>query len=192
MMHNTRLLLAPFAISATLLAADLHQPATLVIDPAQTKVEFVLGSTLHTIHGTFRLTRGDLRFDPGTGTASGELAVDAGSGESGSSPRDKRMNNSILETPRFPEIVFRPDRLDGTVAPQGRSQVQLHGVFLLHGATHEMTLPLTVEANDGQYQATSTFTIPYVKWGLKNPSTLILRVNDKVEITIHTIAHPRT
>jgi hypothetical protein len=55
-----------------------------------------------------------------------------------------------------------------------------------------MTVPLTVEAIDGQYEANATFSIPYVKWGLKNPSTLILRVNDQVDITIHTIAHPRT
>ena len=192
MTYTTRLLFIPLAVSASLLAADLHQPAALVIDPAQTKVEFVLGSTLHTIHGTFHLTRGDLRFDPSTGSASGELAVDAGSGDSGSSARDKRMNHSILEKPKFPEIVFRPDRVEGSVATQGKSQVQLHGVFLLHGAFHEMTLPLTVEASDGQFQATTTFSIPYVQWGLKNPSTLILRVNDKVDITVHTVAHPRT
>ena len=41
----------------------------------------------------------------------------------------------------------------------------------------------------GQYGAVIHFTLPYVKWGMKNPSTLMLRVNDKVEITIETIAH---
>ena len=181
-----------FACSAFLLAGDLRQQSAFVIDPAQTHVEFTLGSTLHTIHGTFHLTRGDLRFDPVTGTASGELAIDSGSGDSGSGARDKRMNHSILETARFPEIVFRPDHVEGGVAPEGKSQVQLHGKFLLHGDSHEMTLPLVVEAAGGQYTATSIFQIPYVKWGLKNPSTLILRVNDKVEITVRTVAHSRS
>jgi polyisoprenoid-binding protein YceI len=192
MTKSIRLFLAPLACSALLLAGDLRQQSSFVIDPAQTKVEFVLGSTLHTIHGTFHLTRGDLRFDSATGKASGELAVDAGSGDSGSGARDKRMNRSILECPQFPEIVFRPDRVEGAVAAQGKSQVQLHGIFVIHGEGHEMTVPLTVEAIDGQYEASATFSIPYVKWGLKNPSTLILRVNDQVDITIHTIAHPRT
>jgi hypothetical protein len=27
-----------------------------------------------------------------------------------------------------------------------------------------------------------------VQWGMKNPSTLFLRVSDKVEISIHTVA----
>jgi hypothetical protein len=28
-----------------------------------------------------------------------------------------------------------------------------------------------------------------VEWGMKNPSTLFLRVSDKVEIAIHTVVH---
>jgi hypothetical protein len=27
--------------------------------------------------------------------------------------------------------------------------------------------------------------MPYVKWGMKNPSTLLLRVSDQVEIDVH-------
>jgi hypothetical protein len=99
------------------------------------------------------------------------------------------MQNSILETPRFPEIVFRPDRVEGRIAEKGRSQVLLHGRFLLHGEEHEFSLPLLVDTAGGRYEASATFIIPYVKWGMKNPSTLFLRVNDKVEITVRTVAH---
>ena len=34
------------------------------------------------------------------------------------------------------------------------------------------------------WTATVHFTIPYAKWGMKNPSTLFLRVNDSVEIDL--------
>jgi polyisoprenoid-binding protein YceI len=183
----------PFlGLAAILAAADSApaQPSTFVIDPAKTEVEYILDSTLHTIHGTFQLRRGDLHFDTATGKASGELLVDAASGESGSKARDKRMKIHILESAAFPEIAFRPDRAEGNVAPRGRSQVQLHGMFVLHGGTHEMTLPLTVDAEDGSYTGSTTFEIPYVKWGLKNPSTLFLRVNDTVRVNIHTVALP--
>ncbi|HXA51378.1 MAG TPA: YceI family protein [Candidatus Acidoferrum sp.] len=163
------------------------QPLKLHIDPAQTAVEYSVGSTLHTVHGTFKLKRGDFTFDPATGKASGELVVDAGSGESGSAARDRRMNESVLESARYPEIVFRPDRVDGKVAVSGHSQVQVHGTFALHGADHEMVVPVTVDGDGGAYTASATFTVPYIKWGLKNPSTFILRVNDKVEITVKTI-----
>jgi hypothetical protein len=31
--------------------------------------------------------------------------------------------------------------------------------------------------------------VPFVEWGMKDPSTLFLRVDKRVDITIHTIAH---
>jgi polyisoprenoid-binding protein YceI len=189
MMKLMRLFL-PLCVSTALLVAGETlpaQPKSLVIDPAQTKVEFTLGSLLHTVHGTFQLKRGTLRFDPQSGKASGELVVDAASGNSGSAARDKRMHSAILESAKYPEITFRPDRVEGSVAPEGRSQVVLHGMFGIHGGEHEILLPVTVDASAAQYNVTATFDVPYVKWGMKNPSTLMLRVNDKVAITVHTV-----
>jgi len=164
------------------------QETVLQIDPSQTKVEFVLADVLHTVHGTFLLKRGNMRFDVATGKASGELVVDAASGDSGSGARDRNMHQNILESARYPEIVFRPDRVEGKVTLQGTSHVGLHGTFSIHGAAHEITLPAVVENDDGQYIAVIAFAVPYVQWGMKNPSTLFLRVSDKVEISIHTVA----
>jgi polyisoprenoid-binding protein YceI len=165
------------------------QTVALRIDPAQTQVEFTLGAVLHTVHGTFRLERGEIRFDPATGSASGELVVDATSAESGNDARDKDMHKKVLESARYPEIVFRPDRVVGKVAAQGPSQVRLHGIFSIHGAEHEIEIPAEVEAAGGQYRATVKFSVPFVEWGMKDPSTLFLRVDKRVDITIHTIAH---
>jgi polyisoprenoid-binding protein YceI len=164
------------------------QPVVLHIEPAHTEVEYLLGATLHSVHGTFHLKRGDFTFDPATGKATGELVVDAASGSSGNESRDKKMHQDILQSAKYPDIVFRPDRVDGKVATSGHSDVQLHGVFSLHGADHEMMVPLSVDAANGGYQAVATFTVPYIKWGLKNPSTFLLRVSDKVEITVKTSA----
>ena len=184
--------LAHLACAAVLAAASSipAQDTVLQIDPSRTKVEFTLADVLHTVHGSFLLKRGDIRFDPATGKASGELVVDATSGDSGSGARDRNMHKNVLESARYPEIVFRPDRVEGKVAPQGASKVGLHGVFSIHGAAHDITMPADVEAADGQYTATIAFAVPYVQWGMKNPSTLFLRVSDKVEIKIHTVARP--
>jgi polyisoprenoid-binding protein YceI len=170
-------------------ACALLAQTALEIDPAQSKVEFSVDSTLHKIHGTFQVRRGTIRFDPETGKVSGELIVDATSGDSGSSARDHRMHKEILQSDRYPEIVFRPDRVEGKVAPEGASQVQLHGIFSIHGSDHEMTVPVDVQAGGGLYTSTAHFVVPYIKWGMKNPSTFVLRVNEIVEITAHTSAH---
>ncbi len=183
-------LFLPLFAAALCLTAGESGHAPLLVDPAQTKVEFTLPSLLHTVHGSFHLKRGTVTFDPQTGKASGEIVIDAASGESGSPARDKRMHASILESARYPEITFRPDRIDGKVASAGRSEVQVHGIFAIHGVEHEILVPATVGASEGRYNVTASFEVPYVKWGMKNPSTLMLRVSDKVEIILQTVVQP--
>ena len=175
--------------SMVLLCAGIasSQEIALDLDPAKTTVQFTLGASLHTVHGSFKLKRGAIRFDPATGKIAGEAVVDATSGESGSEGRDRRMHAQILDSARYPEIVFTPDRVEGAVARQGPSQVQVHGTIRIHGAEHEITLPVHVEMTgmaNGGVTAKIHFTIPYVKWGLKDPSTFLLHVSDKLDIDI--------
>jgi polyisoprenoid-binding protein YceI len=136
------------------------------------------------VHGTFHLKHGALKFEPASGKISGEILVDAKSGESGSGMRDRKMHKEVLESERYPEIAFRPDKIEGAVAGQGKSSVKIHGMFNIHGADHEITVPAEVEMTADHWTATVHFTVPYAKWGMKNPSTLFLRVNDSVEIDL--------
>jgi len=160
------------------------QDTTFQVDPSQTSVKFTLGDVLHTVHGTFKTKRGALQLDLATGKMSGEIVVDATSGESGSGMRDRKMHKEILESDHYPEISFRPDRIDGSVANQGKSSVKVHGMFNIHGVDREITVPAEVEILPDHWTGTVHFTVPYAKWGMKNPSTLFLRVNDSVEIDL--------
>ena len=153
--------------------------------PAKTTVTFTLGDTLHTVHGAFELKRGRVNYKPSIGEVSGEVVVDATSGHSGNGMRDKKMHKEILESAKYPDIVFRPDRVEGKVLPEGTSTVQVHGIFSIHGSDHEMTVPVQVEMAPDHWTATAHFVVPYTKWGIKNPSTFILRVSESVEIDVH-------
>lgn len=168
-----------FAVSA---AAAAQQ--TLALDPAHTFVKFTLGDVLHTVHGTFQLKSGQLRLDATSGKLSGEIVVNARSGDSGSGMRDRKMHKEVLESERYPEISFRPDGVDGKVASEGKSSVKVHGMFSIHGVDREITVPADVEMSADHWTANVHFTIPYEKWGMKNPSTLFLRVSDSVEIDL--------
>jgi polyisoprenoid-binding protein YceI len=160
------------------------QEKALQLDPSQTSVNFTLGDVLHAVHGSFQLKRGSLELEPASGKISGEVVVDAGSGQSGSGMRDRKMHKEVLESNRYPEIAFRPDRIEGAVASQGKSSVKVHGMFSIHGVDHEITVPAEVEMAADHWTATVHFTVPYAKWGMKNPSTLFLRVNDSVEVDL--------
>jgi len=171
----------------TLLTAPVSraQGSAVQVDPAEAKIEFTLGSTLHTVHGTFTLKSSSIRFDLASGGISGEIVVDATSGESGNTGRDQRMHREILESAKYPEIVFTPEHIKGAMAPSGPSNMEISGKFRLHGKDHDITLPVEVVADGTKLQLTTHFMIPYVEWGLKNPSTFLLRASDKVEIEIH-------
>jgi polyisoprenoid-binding protein YceI len=175
-------------IAAIVLAVSpaTARDSTLQLDPSHTAVKFTLGDVLHTVRGTFQLKRGTLQFDPAAGTFAGDIVVDAKTGDTGNGMRDRKMHREILESDRYPEITFRPDRVQGTVAATGKSLVQVHGVFGIHGTDHEITIPAEVELEQDHWTATVHFSVPYVQWGMKNPSTLFLRVSDAVQIDLAT------
>jgi len=184
---NPRLLKLALAILAAVWAVvppAFAQEATLRLDPEKTTVRFTLEATMHTVHGSFRLKSGAIKFNPATGAASGAVVVDAASGETGNQRRDRNMHRDVLVSERYPEITFTPTRVIGNVQPQGESSVQVEGVLRLQGSDHPITLPFTVQASESELRATTQFDVPYVAWGLKNPSTFFLHVPDKVELII--------
>jgi polyisoprenoid-binding protein YceI len=169
---------------ATLAVCGWAQDTAFQLDAAQTSVKFTVGDVLHTVHGTFQLKRGSLELEPASGKLSGEIVVDAQSGQSGSGMRDRKMHKEVLESDRYSEISFHPDKIEGTVARQGKSSVRIHGMFNIHGVDREISVPAEVEMAADHWTAAVHFTVPYAKWGMKNPSTLFLRVNDSVEIDL--------
>ena len=156
----------------------------LVLDPAASKVHWVLDTTLHTVHGTFALKKGTLHLDLATGKADGEIVADATSGNSGNDGRDKKMHKEVLESGRYAEVIFRPDRVQGKIAPQGTSNVQVHGILLLHGSEHELTVPVQAELAVDHWTGSAKFSVPFIDWGLKNPGNFFLKVNHEVDIEL--------
>jgi polyisoprenoid-binding protein YceI len=183
--------LAIFALLATLASAGAVRAQELFVqvDPTQSKVEYSLGSTMHTVHGTFSVKNGSVHYDPASGQIGGTIVVDATSGQSGNNSRDSRMHREILESDKFSEIVFSPTRLTGVVAADGFSKVEVSGRFRLHGQEHDVTLPAEIKVAGKNLSIITHMDIPYIQWGLKNPSNFLLHVSDMVKIEIQATGH---
>jgi len=162
------------------------------LDPAKTEISFTLHDMIHKVHGSFQLKRGSLHFDQDNGKAWGEIVIDVPSGESGSRFRDRKMHKEILESGKYPEAIFTPDSVQGKLEAQGQSTLDVHGVLKLHGTDHELTLHFLVDGGAGQYTGSTNFSIPYVEWGMRNPSNFLLRVDSivAVNIVVTASAHP--
>lgn len=187
-MTNVRLLspLVLLVCGLSLLAQTPAPTVTLTLDPARTHVRFTLSDILHTVHGTFVMKSGAVQYDPATGAARGDIVIDAASGDSGNHTRDSRMKKSILQVAQYPEVHFLPQRVLGTVPSQGTGHFQVQGLCRLHGSEHPLTLDFTGTVTGPTFSGATHFAIAYVQWGLKDPSTLFLRVGKQVVIDITT------
>jgi len=185
MKRHQCLLAAPLLFVAV--AAAQAQSTQLKLDPAKTTVKWTLSDVLHTVEGTFTLKSGAITFDAQTGEASGQIIVDAASGNSGNGTRDSKMKKEVLESAKYPEIVFTPRHVSGFVAGKESETVQVAGEFTIHGGTHPLTLTLPITAKGSQIEAQTKFDVPYQQWGMKNPSTLFLKVSNTVQISISAV-----
>jgi polyisoprenoid-binding protein YceI len=175
--------------SRAIWAASGTPMAVLRLDPANTQINFTLKGFSHNTEGSFKLKSGEIRVDPETGNSAGAIVVDAASGQTGIGMRDNQMRESILEVQRYPEISFKPRHAAGHPVLQGDFTVEVSGIMSLHGEPHQMTLQIAVHRSKDDFTAAAHFTIPYVQWGLKNPSVLFLTVADEVVIDVGTAGH---
>ena len=180
MRKTTSVALTLLVLAAPLAAGDLQ----IELDPELTSITFRLQATLHSVHGSAATASGSLRLNTESGVMAGEVTVDTTTAETGNKKRDKKMHGKVLQTADHPEIVLRARRLEGELAPQGPSDVTLHGEIEILGQSHQIGIPSHIEIDGGHFSANFEFEIPYVDWGLKDPSTFVLRVAKVVEITV--------
>jgi len=172
-------------IGCLLLAVPaLASERTLVLDPDRTEVSFDLPATGHDVHGLVSLERGVLRFDAATGTLEGEVVLDPSVARTGNRSRDKTMRKDVLETGRFPSIRFLPSSFEGTLAENGTSDLVVHGELDLHGSRHPIDLPTRLTAVGDELTAEFDLEVPFIDWGMHDPSILFLRVAKIVQVHV--------
>ena len=174
-------------LAASLWTSAVAEQVQVTLDPADTQINISVHDFHGGVRGTFKLKSGSVFFERETGYAGGELIVDATSGQTGNSMRDSKMHRDVLESKRYQEITFTPIRVIGDIAAQGSSNIQVQGVFRIHGTDHDLTLSMLVQVSGDQLTATTTFVVPYASWGMKNPSVLFLRVDGKAEVSVTAV-----
>jgi polyisoprenoid-binding protein YceI len=171
-----------FILSVALAPMAVAQHQTFTVNPDASKVAFALGGNTHHVEGTFHVQSGSIDFD--SSTISGSVVVAAGSGNSGDQSRDKKMNIDVLDVAHYADVSFVPKSYQGTIAASGDSTIQVTGVFTLHGTPHDLTVPMQIRIEGTALSAKTHFTVPYVQWGLKDPSIFILKVAKVVDIDL--------
>jgi polyisoprenoid-binding protein YceI len=175
---------AGLLIAPLVRAQSAPQSVSMHIDPARTEIHWTLNGNMHTVHGTFRLKGGLITFNPSTGVAQGEFLVDVQTGESGNHSRDNHMQKDVLESDKYPQAIFHPLKVTGLVKSGSTENITVEGTFTLHGKDHPLRLDTKVQIDGHDAVATTHFTVPYVDWGIKDPSTFIFHVDKTVDVDV--------
>ncbi len=167
--------------------ALLAQHQTFAVSPEASEVKIKLNTTHEVVNGVFHVKSGSIDFDRTASEIAGMIIVAAGSGKTGNGSRDKKMNKDILKVEQFAAISFAPKAYTGSIAASGDSTIQVTGLFTLLGTPHNLTIPMRIHIDGPKATAKGQFVVPYVQWGLKNPSFLIWKAEDNVEVEVNLV-----
>jgi polyisoprenoid-binding protein YceI len=176
---------AILALAVILAPAVLAQHQTFAVNSDASEVKIRLNTTREVVNGTFHVQSGSINFDRAASHISGIVIVAAGSGKTRNDGRDKKMNKDILKVDQFAIVSFAPKTYTGTIAASGDSTIQVSGVFTLLGTPHDLTIPMQIHIDGSKATARAQFVVPYVQWGLKNPSFLIWKAENDVAIDLN-------
>ena len=175
------------ALAVTLAPAALAQHQTFAVNPDASEVKMKLNTTHEVVNGTFHIQSGSINFDRTASHISGIVIVAAGSGKTGNDSRDKKMNKDILKVAQFATVSFAPKAYNGTIAASGDSTIQVSGVFTLLGTAHDLSIPMQIHLDGSKATAKGQFNVPYVQWGLKNPSFMIWKADNDVAMDFNLV-----
>jgi hypothetical protein len=173
-----------FALAAVLAQASFAQHQTFVVNSDTSEVKIALKTTHELVNGTFHVQSGSIEFDPSTLKMKGSVVVLAGSGKTGNDSRDKKMNKDILKVEQYATVSFEPKAYTGAIALSDDSTIQVTGIFTLLGTPHEITIPILVHLEGTTATTKAHFVVPYIQWGLKDPSFMFWKADKDVAIDL--------
>lgn len=176
--------------------AQAPAPLRYRFDAARSVLRWELPATLHTVRGVAPRFEGFVQADPlpdGRFDVRARIAVNAAAMNTGNPKRDRTMREKVLETERYPEIVFELVRFTGAV-PAMRSgetfTAQIGGRLTIRGRTEPILLPIDVHVLEDHAVVTGSFPVHWKKYGLADPSFGLVKVREPLQVVFRLRAVP--
>jgi hypothetical protein len=155
-----------------------------------TQVTFELGAVFHTVHGRGQVKEAHLTHTLATGELAGAIELPAATLTTDNRRRDSKMHQQVLKSTEYPLIRMILRRADGILNPATGGALQIEADLVLLGRPHPVSFPAEITILDvetGRLRATGAFSVPYVAWGLEDPSSIFLRVDKEVRVTFSAV-----
>lgn len=142
--------------------------------------------------------KGEIHFDPAhieKSTMHLAIRADSLSVTDNISDKDRRdiegdMRAKVLETDKYPEIVFDVSGVTVNKTDGGQSNVMLNGQLTLHGVTRPQKVPATLAITGDMLRAFGEFPLRQTDYNIKPVSAVGggLKVKDEVKFTFDIVA----
>jgi len=100
------------------------------------------------------------------------------------------MRNEVLETSKYPDIVFQSTKVSATRLDEGKYQIRIFGNLTLHGTTRPVTLNARVDFGENEFHAVGEFPVKQSEFGIKPVSVAggTIKVKDEVKLAFDIVA----
>ena len=177
-------------VLASAVTAAAEQPTAFHyrIQAKESDLAWELPATLHTVHGKAPELSGtvDAVAGPhGDWSVQARIVVQAAAMVTGNEKRDRNMREKVLETDRFPEIVFeaRHVRADLSRFKAGEHfTVEASGELTVHGRPAPIQLPVEVYVFADHVILQGSFPLAWKAYGLNDPSFGVVTVREPMKV----------
>jgi polyisoprenoid-binding protein YceI len=106
---------------------------------------------------------------------------------------ERTIQEEVLETSSFPEIVYACSNLAATKAGEGQYSVTLNGELTMHGITNPQPVQARVALNGDSLRAFGNFSVLQSDYGLKLASAAggALKVKDEMKFSFNIAARKK-
>lgn len=102
----------------------------------------------------------------------------------------RRMYEEVLETDRYPEIVYECSRISGNGSADGRYWAALNGELTLHGVTQACPVSARVIVTGDELRATGDFSLRMSNYAIQRPSVAggAVKIKDEIKGSFNILA----
>jgi polyisoprenoid-binding protein YceI len=103
---------------------------------------------------------------------------------------ERETKENVLETERFPDVVFESKHVSANKAAEGSYRVEVSGSRNLHGVTRETNVPALVSVLGDTLRAYGEVPIRQTDFGIRPVKAMggALKVKDEVKLTFEIVA----
>jgi polyisoprenoid-binding protein YceI len=179
--------LLTLAVLAVALPA-LSEQMTFVLDSERSEVRILLGATLHTVPGSAPIGPATLTWDTESGEASGQVVIQSAELDTRIDARNAKMHEIVLKTLEHPEIIFEATGFELRQPGDDEMRFVLRGALTLVGTTQQIEFETHARRRgDDSWKARADLNVPYVEWGLEDPSMPLFGVDKHVAVEVKAI-----